>query len=103
MRTERLELFRAVEGQIFSAWFKKFEIHLKREKLEAEDDKIDELFVYLEGKPMNWYLQYQKLKSLPKTLKEIQMMGKSLEKVRKQSVKCLEVTFSVILSNLKIF
>ena len=69
MITERLELFRAGEGQMFSAWFKKFEIHLKREKLDLEDDKIDELFVYLEGEPMNWHLQYQRLKSLPKTLR----------------------------------
>lgn len=68
MKVERIEKFSGVAGQDFSAWFKKFMIHLKREEFTLEEGKIDELFVCLEGTPMNWFIENQEMNSLPDTL-----------------------------------
>lgn len=70
-RSDKLEAFSAKECQKFTNWIEKFEIHLKREKLTSEEDKIDELFFYLEGEPLDWFQERKAIGSLPETLTEI--------------------------------
>ena len=65
MKGEKIESFRASEGQDFNSWIKKVEIHIKREKLDDEADKIDEIFLFLDGEPMRWFEEKQRLGSLP--------------------------------------
>ena len=68
---EKLEVFTGAQGQDFDAWYKKFDIHLRKEKLTVEDERIDELFFYLKDELMKWFLGQIEINSLPKTLKEI--------------------------------
>ena len=70
-RGDKLERFLAKPEQKFTTWFQKFEIHVRREKLTEEADKIDELFFYLDEKPLEWFEERRELGSLPETLKEI--------------------------------
>ena len=73
-RSDKLEAFAAKAEQKFINWFEKFEIHLKREKLTEESDKIDELFFYLEGEPLDWFQERKSVGSLPVALAEIKQL-----------------------------
>lgn len=70
-KNDNLEAFSAKEDQKFIHWFARFEIHLKREKLVDEVDKIDELLLYLAGKPSDWFHERKALGSLPNSLSDI--------------------------------
>ena len=73
-RSDKLEAFAAKAEQKFINWSEKFEIHLKREKLTEESDKIDELFFYLEGEPLDWFQERKSVGSLPMMLPKIKQL-----------------------------
>lgn len=66
MTSDKIQSFKGEPEEDVGSWLKKMEIRLKRmEGMEDGRNKIDELFLHLEGAALKWFTEREELGSLP--------------------------------------